>query len=281
MGQYLWLLLSGAVFGVANVIPGVSGGTMAVVMGVYDGLVDAIGNFRKNWRKSVKFLLPFLAGAGVAILLFAKLVRVLLEAYPTQVLFFFCGLIIGCLPAVAKRAAESGIKPGTVIAGLVTLAFMIATMFFQGSETGNVLQSLTVQSGLLLFISGMVAAFAMVIPGVSGSMMLMIMGMYWTVLTAVDELNILLLLPFALGVLAGLLLGTKFIAFCLKRFPSVTYGAIVGLVLGSVVAMFRDVSFSVNAQGLVSLIFLLLGAAIAILMGRSGAKAASAEERSR
>lgn len=269
----LWLVLAGAVFGIANVIPGVSGGTLAVVMNVYDGLIDSIANFRKHWKQSLRFLFPFLVGAGAAILLFSKLVKFLLDEYPMQVNFFFIGLIIGSIPMIAGKALKgTKVHFGHIVGLLVGLGLMVGMFFLSPNETAAVETQLTVPLFFTLLLSGIIAAVTMIIPGISGSLMLLVLGMYNTVIAAVSDLgnfnNILILLPFGFGVLIGFFAGTKLISVCLSKAPKVTYCLILGLVVGSLLPVFAESGFVFSTGGLIACGFLLIGAALAFFMGR-------------
>lgn len=273
MLEMLWLVLAGAVFGIANVIPGVSGGTLAVVMNVYDGLIDSIANFRKHWKQSLRFLLPFLVGAGAAILLFSKLVKYLLEHFPMQVNFFFIGLILGSIPMIAGKALKNTkVKPAHILCLLLGLGVMVGMFFLSPSETAAVETQLNVPLFFMLLLSGFIAAVTMIIPGISGSLMLLVLGMYNTIISAVSDLgnlnNILILLPFGFGVLIGFFAGTKLIAVCLRKAPKVTYCLILGLVIGSLLPVFAESGFALSTGGLISCGFLLIGAALAFFMSR-------------
>ena len=108
--KFLVNVLRGAIIGIANIIPGVSGGTMAVVMNIYDQLIGSISKFFRNFKKNLLFLIPILIGAGAGIFLFSLLLGSLLEKYPMPVNFFFLGLILGSIPMLYKRATAEGFK---------------------------------------------------------------------------------------------------------------------------------------------------------------------------
>lgn len=268
MVQFLWLMLCGAIIGVADVIPGVSGGTMAVVLNIYDELIDAVGNFFKNWKKNVRFLIPFGIGAGLAIIIFGKLIKFLLENYPMQVNFFFLGLILGSIPLISKKSLAGGIKVPGVVALLGGAGVMVAIFLLSPAESAGLITTLTPYYFFLLVVTSFVAAIAMIVPGISGSMMLLIFGVYYSVIGAVSDLNILVLIPVAIGVLAGLLLGAKLIAVCLKKFPQITYCVIFGLIIGSLFPVIRNAGFTFSLTGLISILLMLVGAVTAYLMSR-------------
>lgn len=266
--QFIWNLLRGAVIGIANVIPGVSGGTMAVVLNIYDTLIGSVSRFFRDWKKNLLFLIPIVLGAGAGILLFSKLVDTLLLQFPTAVNFFFLGLIVGSIPLIAKRAFQGGFRPVHLVPCVLALGLMLALAFFApASDVGAAVGALDAASFLKLLVSGLIAAVAMLLPGVSGSMMLMIFGVYFTVINAVSTFNIPLLLPVGIGVVLGLLGGAKLIDIFLRRFPQATFWAVLGLILGSLVPVWRQAGFTFTLEGLVAVLLLFVGAGVALLLG--------------
>ncbi len=252
-------LLKGIFIGAANIIPGVSGGTMAVSMGIYDKLMEAIGNLAGHFKKSFKTLLPIIIGMVIGILGFSLLVPHLLSNYPFQTCMCFAGLVIGGIPelvgktaAALKKEKRSNIGPFHVIFFIIFVALSIFMAL--SNPSGADLHDLTMnfKNFCLLFGIGAVAAAAMVVPGISGSLILMMLGYYESILEAIGNLisglksfnwtligqNMLILLPFALGCIVGIILIAKLITLLLKKFASVSYCAIIGLVITSPFAIF-------------------------------------------
>nr|WP_319777148.1 DUF368 domain-containing protein [uncultured Sphaerochaeta sp.] len=260
--QYFGLLGKGALIGVANTVPGVSGGTIAVVTGIYDEMMESISHFIKSW----KFLAVLIVGAGAGILIFAHLIEYLFENYPFQTLYSFVGLILGGVPFLWKKADfGKKIHFSWVIAFVV--AFVLVVIMGLSAEPGESepIRILTASSGLLIFLSGAAGAAAMIIPGVSGSFLLLLMGMYTTFIAAVNDLNFSILIIAGLGVAVGILGVARIMSFCLKRFPKVTYSVIFGLVFGSIVALWPGVAG--GGAGILSLIFIPLGIAAGYFLG--------------
>ncbi len=232
--------LVGIVLGIANVIPGVSGGTMAVVFGVYDRLIAAITLNVKKILKDLPFLLLLGAGLVTGIILFSHIVTWLFGRWPYQTNYFFLGIILGSVPFIHVRAKGKGFTPGSWVAIAAGIAVMVAMYFLDsGQESGAV--AVTQASPALvawLVAMGFIAAVTMIIPGISGSFVLLILGAYQTIVQAVSDLNIPLLAPVAAGVIAGLLLGAQLVRFLLGRFHGLTYAAIYGLVIGSLLPVF-------------------------------------------
>lgn len=245
MKNNIILMLKGAVFGVANIIPGVSGGTIALTMGIYEDFILSISNFFNKPKKSLKFLLPFGIGAALSILLMSKLISFCLDKFPFPTTLFFVGLILGGVPMLTKKVKKKKIKPTNL--GIATLTFSIVMiMFFM--KSGNNFVNL-VNSNLLMYLVlglvGMIAAATMIIPGVSGSFVLMLLGFYEPIVNTVGDLtnfsnlvhNLLILAPFGLGVLVGMILIAKLIEFLFKKYEVPTYYAILGFVIASIITL--------------------------------------------
>lgn len=243
-------ILRGIVIGVANIIPGVSGGTMMVSMGIYDTLIYSITHLFSEFKKSIKALLPYAVGMLVGIAALAGLLKWLFAHYPLPTNTTFIGLILGGISPLIRKIERKRLNMSTVLVFLVFVAIIILLAL-----TGDVAnpESLTLNFGmiLILFVMGAIAAATMIIPGVSGSMVLMLLGYYTPVLNAVDALKnavlrldlaaaatpVFTLLPFGLGVLAGIFGVAKLIEWLLRRVPTHTYCAVLGLVVASPIAI--------------------------------------------
>lgn len=262
--EHIINFFKGIIIGISNVIPGVSGGTMAVSMGIYEKLVDSIGNFFRNFKKTfvenMKFLLPIALGAGIAIILFSKLITFLLADYTMQTQFAFIGLILGSLPFILKKSNEKGFKISYIIPGILTFSIGITLAIFElMGITGQPIAYFNIDfvTIILLFVYGFISAASMVIPGISGSFILLLMGAYTAIMTAISTLNILVLIPFAIGVAVGIIACSKLISWLLNHFYGYTYYAIIGFVVGSLPAIFPGFSFDI--AGLISIIIFILG----------------------
>lgn len=276
-------ILKGIVIGIANIIPGVSGGTMAVSMGIYDKIIHAVTHLLKEFWQSVKTLLPYGIGMVLGLLVFARGIAYLFAHIPLQTALLFIGLIFGGLPAILTRV--KGKKTGGVGIGLFLLFFALIPVLqlLGGEETAG---ALTGGVGLLfiLFLIGILASATMVIPGVSGSMILMSLGYYTPILNTVNDCVdallafdframlacVRILLPFGLGVVVGIVLIAKLVEFLLKRFEGYTYCAILGLVAASPLAVFMSgIVYKVTVVGVVTGILAFgVGIVVALLLGR-------------
>ena len=279
-------ILRGVVIGVANIIPGVSGGTMMVSMGVYDTLIHCITHLFSEFRQSVKTLLPYAVGMLIGIVALTSLLKFLFANYPLPTSTTFIGLILGGLnPLLAKIRHK---KLGGISIGVFVLFFAgIIAMALTGDVSNP--DSLTVDVGqmIILLVMGAVAAATMIIPGVSGSMVLMLLGYYNPVLNAVDALKnavfsmdfaamggpVLMLAPFCVGVALGIFGVAKLIEWLLARFPTQTYCAVLGLVVASPVAILlrTDMTGVSWLMIVISLVTFALGFAAAMALARGSA----------
>ena len=268
--DFLSRMLKGLVVGVANIIPGVSGGTMAVVMGIYDKLIGAVSDLRRDFKNSVIYLFPIGVGALLGILLFSYLIEYLLANFTMPTNIFFLGLILGSIPMIYRRATREKLKKVSLLPFAASFAVMIVMTLLQNvTDAGSALiTTLDVGSAIRLFLSAVAAAACMIMPGISGSMIMVLLGVYTSVLTAISSFNLPVLIPVALGVLLGVFWGAKLIDWCMKRFEQQTYFAILGLIAGSILPILLNAGYTPGLHTLLSLIALIAGAAIAFWMSR-------------
>ena len=276
-------ILKGMVIGIANVIPGVSGGTMMVSMGIYDKLIHCITHLFSEFNKNVMFLLPIVIGMGIAIIGSSFTIEKAFERFPIQTSLMFVGLVVGGLPAMWKNVKGQTIKPGHMAAFMVFFA-VVVVMAFMGDTEGNAVDlSFNAINVVKLFSVGVIAAATMVIPGVSGSMMLLLLGYYYPVLSAINSfisdlitLNIdgLLagcgvLVPFGIGVVVGIFAIAKLIEIIFSKFPLYAYWAIIGLIVASPIAIIAMGSFPIiNVMTVFAgIVSLAVGFVIAMKLG--------------
>lgn len=280
-------ILRGMVIGVANIIPGVSGGTMMVSMGIYDTLIHCITHLFSEFKKSIKTLLPYAIGMLVGIVALASLLTFLFDNYPLPTYTAFIGLILGGLKPLLNKVDKK--KLNAVAIGLFVVFFALIVLMATTGEVVNP-DSLTISLGqmLILLAMGCIASATMIIPGVSGSMVLMLLGYYTPILNAVSNLKdavfaldfaamlnpILTLAPFGIGVVLGIFGVAKLIEWLLARFPTYTYCGVLGLVISSPVAILIRADLTGVTFGivLVSLVTFAIGFAAAMLLAKHSAE---------
>ena len=375
--QNILAVLYGLVFGIANVIPGVSGGTMLVVFGCYDKVCGALTLNLKEIKKNIVFLIFFGIGAVLGIVGFAFVVTWLFENFPTQTNMFFMGLIIGSVPLIIRNATvKDKFRPTCIVPFIIGLAAVVglalaesgslendtnmcvagfrtengittvemhnntdrtvksweiefedeANVVLDGKVTGaraeynastiekiqsilgfqmepqvancfrsnpdmviepngsyiftyegeltavgsklSVSYKMDVPFFLTMMVALFVAAIAMIIPGVSGSFVMLTLGVYTTVIGAVKDLDFAIIIPCAIGAVIGLVFGARLITWLMKKYSLMTYSAILGLVAGSIYVIL-PAGFGLNLATLAGVVCLAIGAFIAYIVGKN------------
>ena len=275
--EYLLLILKGMIIGVANIIPGVSGGTLMITLGIYEEVIDTISHFFKNFKKNLKFIIPLAIGMVLSILILSKLISWCLEKHPFPTTLFFIGLIIGGIPLLWKKVKASKYKWTNWLVFIITFGVVLTFAFLKSGDFVIDLNSLTTFGYLTLFIIGMVSAATMVIPGISGSFVLMLLGYYEPIVKTIKDLtnfdllghNLLILIPFGLGIVVGIVLIAKLIEYLLNKYPVKTYYGVLGFVLASLIAIVKPM-FGVSPsiiEIIISFVLLIGGGLIAYKLG--------------
>ncbi len=288
--RFFRLFAVGGAMGIANIIPGVSGGTIAVVFGIYEELMEALSGFisdkAKRWQY-IRFLILVFGGALLSIFLFARLLAWAFDNYELITVYFFLGLIIGSIPVVVRAHSDMQIKTNRVIAFLVGLFIVVALAQLQGSEgviegaSSRELLQINWTNYLYFVLSGAVAASAMIIPGLSGSFILILLGVYRTVLDSLSQISkirslsaispeikiqIGIIISLAIGVVAGILGFSRLMNWALKHHPALMMYFILGLIIGSLYQIYPGFEFSWH--GSAAVLSLLFGFIIALRFGR-------------
>lgn len=285
MRNFLSTVLKGFGMGAANVVPGVSGGTIALITGIYSRLIASISSFAsvkiwkilfksgfKSWWKEVDgyFLLALFVGLLLSILTLAKLVTWALVEYPVLTWAFFFGLII--VSAVYMLIQVKDFRWKDIVWPLVGVALGLLFCYLTPTHTPD--------TAWFYFLSGAIAICTMILPGVSGSFVLQIFGNYDTVMKALDvsALNFSVLVPFAIGAVVGIVAFSKFLKWLLSRYEKATMLLLVGFVLGTVLKVWPWADMqAVEAAGHGLQIggaigFMLLGAALVIIIQKISKK---------
>lgn len=278
-------ILKGMVIGIANIIPGVSGGTMMVSMNIYDKLIHCITHLFSEFKKSIGFLLTIALGMGIAIIASSFCLEELFAKVPIQTNLAFIGLILGGLPAIYKNVKGNKVKIGHIIAFLVFFLVVVGLAALGETEGNAADMTFNLINVIKLFVVGLIAAGTMVIPGVSGSMMLMLMGYYQPILSTITDFisalvaldmdgvlkGFSILIPFGIGVLAGIFAIAKVIEVIFAKFPLYAYWAIIGLIVASpiaIVLMNMTAFAAINAVSILTgLISFGVGFVIAMKLG--------------
>ena len=222
--------------GSTMLIPGVSGGSMAIILGIYDRLVAAVSSFTQNVKENIAFLVTFAVSAGIGMFLLAKPILVLWEMYPKAMGFFFMGAVAGGIPAIYKEAGIEKIKWRYV--AYVLIGFGIAAAMSLPGINVMMTETDGQHSALYLFVAGIIAAVALVLPGISISFLLLFLGLYNELMQAVSEMNLSFLIPMGIGILLGVILVTRALETAMKKYPKITYLTILGFVIGSLIEVF-------------------------------------------
>lgn len=288
--EYVLNVLKGTVIGVANAIPGVSGGTMMVILKVFDRLMDILSDLSiKKIKDNFFFLLTIGIGMVIGILGSATVLSYCFEHYYVQTQFFFMGIVAGSLPSVYKEAVSEGkLRPIHAVPFIIGLVLMIAvTIASLHVSDGSVITKLTVPSFVYMFVCLMLAAAAMIMPGLSGSLVMVILGAYQTIIEAISMDNIRerypLIIPAILGAAAGILLCAKAVSIALKKSRQGTYAAIMGLIVGSFFAIWPrktaegGADFQWGMTAVFAFIFLVIGIAVPFIFDKLGSKTAAKE----
>ncbi|MBT2581367.1 DUF368 domain-containing protein [Planococcus sp. ISL-109] len=234
----------GILMGISDLIPGVSGGTIAFILGIYDRLLESIsGFFSREWKKQLGFLVPLGMGIVITLLLFSRFIEYLLSNHYEATQFFFMGLILGVLPYIMKQAeVKKNFTARHLVILLIIGAALASMAFIQTSDNVAPITELSVPTFFLLFFSGWIASMAMLLPGISGSFILLLIGVYSTAINALSTLNLPIVMAIGAGVMIGFVVSSKAITYLLEHFTYVTYAAIIGLILGSLFVVFPGFS---------------------------------------
>ena len=245
MKDTLYTSACGAWIGGTMTVPGVSGGSMAMILGIYDRLIASVNGIlqKGKFKESLLFLIKFLLGAVVGLFLFAKLITLALTYVSIPTRYFFLGAVAGGAPMIFRAAQIRKVGVSVFvypIVGIVSalLISLIPEGIFEIDGTG----ALAVLAGVVIqLLGGIVIAIALVLPGISVSQMLLVLGVYEKLTAAVDALDIMTLLSFAplvIGTVGGILLTTNLIERAMKKYPTATYLIVFGFILGSLPELF-------------------------------------------
>ena len=237
------LIVKGFFMGLTNLIPGVSGGTIAIVLGIYDKLINVISHLFKNFKENIKFIIPIGIGIVLSVLTMSKVISFALEKYLFITILFFVGAIAGGIPMLYNKV--KGKKKDIISYIIFTLTFMlIIGLTFLTGDNEITLTNDIIGMIKILFV-GIIAAGTMIIPGISGSAVLMTLGYYEPILSIVKDItnfsnlgyNLSICIPFGIGVLLGVFLIAKLIEYLFKKYETKTYYGVLGFVFSSMISI--------------------------------------------
>lgn len=256
--KFLIELFKGIMIGAGAILPGISSGVLCVIFGIYDKLLDSVLNLFKDFRKNFKFLFPIALGGIIGIIIFSKLLQFLLYKYPLHTKSIFIGLILGGVVLLFKDISQKNkIKISNMIYLLISLFIGIFMVYFE-NKIG--LKNIENISYIYLGLCGFLMSIGIVVPGVSSTIILMLMGVYSLYLSSVATLYLPVLIPMLVGVLLGSFIFMKIIKFLLDRFYIRTMFLIIGFTLGSIFVLFPDINTILEL--IISMVCICLGYSI-------------------
>ncbi|MCB6994578.1 DUF368 domain-containing protein [bacterium 210820-DFI.6.37] len=253
-------MLYGVLIGIAAIAPGLSGGTIAIALGFYEDLLRAVGNLLTDFKKNALYLLPFGAGGMASVAALSVVISFLFSRYPLPSNMLFIGFILGTLPFITGKL-RSNLKGlvSHIFTALLFFILVLIPLFLKPAGISEISSSEALSGGpktmLLLVLLGVIIAAALVIPGLSGTMILSAMGFYKTLLliastfvTALAGLDfsaafrqMIFILPLVIGVLLGIFLTARFISLLFEKVPAYVYSAVLGLILATPFVMLADI----------------------------------------
>jgi len=263
----------GMIYGVAHIVPGLSGGTFLVIFGCYDVVCEAFALNITAIRKNFLFLMLFGIGTMGGLIVFAHIITFLFVNFAIQTNLFFMGLILGGIPLISKIATkEERFKPICIVPFSLGLALVVSLFLLE--RTGLFDVEATETAGLIyttrIVFYSFIAAIAMIMPGISGAFILVVFGVYDIFMEAVRVMDFTVIVPAAIGILIGIVIGAKLVLLLLHKFKLMVYSAIIGMVAGSIIPLLPE-GFGINIATLTGIVFLILGGSIALFMGKKEA----------
>jgi len=255
-------------------VPGVSGGSMAMVLGLYDKLINSLGHIFDSFKSNFIFLLEFGVAALAGIVLCAKPITSIIDRFPIVSMFFFIGLVFGSIPMLYKKAEVKKFSFPALFWFLLGAVIVISMEFLPPMESASAASGMSFSMILLQLLAGVAVAIGFILPGISTSYLLLILGVYRFIMNAIDNLDILALIPFIIGFILGVLLLTRFLDWCMRKYPTITYLIILGFLVGSVIPIYPG-----TPQGLDILYSIIAFAAGAVLIYFVSKKESELEEK--
>ncbi len=242
--NYVIQFLKGLTIGATMVVPGVSGGTMALILGIYDQLIHAISSFFKNVKENIIFLLVVGVGGIIGIAAISSFVEYSLEVFEYPMKFFFIGIVLGGIPILYEKTNVNNKKKTDWIFFVIGILIIGSLILLDRSIDGELLNLANSQNFLgavFLFIAGIVISIGLILPGISTSFLLLTLGLYSPIIDAVKTMNIGFLAPILIGIAFGVITSTKILENFMQKKPRPTYLLIIGFVLASMIEVFPGI----------------------------------------
>ena len=262
--SFLLNCIKGIFIGSGAILPGISSGVLCIIFGIYEKLLDSILNFFKNIKKNTKFLLPIIIGIAIGVLIFSNFLNYFLINFPMQTKSIFIGLILGSIPSLLKKSTKNTNFKLHFLVFLLISFFIGVFLVILENYIPNI--NTTSFSFSYLFLSGFLMSIGVIVPGVSNTIILMLMGVYNIYLHSLSNLHFPVLIPMGLGLILGSFIFMKLTNFLLKNYHDETFFSIIGFSLGSIFVLMPNISFDLNT--LISLLCILLGFTIFSLFNK-------------
>ena len=269
MKSFCYRILCGFCLGISVFAPGISGSIMAIILGIYDKIIDITSNPLKNLKNNIKFVFPMGIGAAISLVLFVLVFSYLFETYEKATYLLFIGLIAGNLPMIFKEANKSKFSWLYLIGAIAAFA----CAFTMGVLSKNItdIQETTGQYSLIyLALCGAVAGFAALIPGMSISMILIVMGVYSYLIEAAKSIDIIIITVVGTAFTVAMILSSRLIKFIFKRFCGMANNMVLGFLVGSIGGIACIIPTS--GSNLIGLLILIIGLAVSLLFVFLGKK---------
>lgn len=260
--KFLSYFIKGLLIGIGAVAPGVSGGTIAVIFGLYERITDAIANVFKSFKEDFMFFLPIGLGGGVGVLAFSNVMKYLFLHYDVQVKYLFIGLMVGTLPAVLKQANKKGFRRIYILPCIVALGVTLFSIYLDNRGINVIPEA---NPSILSFVGyGAVIGIGTIVPGISASFVLMYLGAYQLLLEGLSSIDLSVLIPVGAGFGLSIIAFAKLVSFMFRRFYGYTYYTVLGFVIGSIIAIFPGIAM--DMKHMVSILLLVSGFYLSLVL---------------
>ncbi len=268
ISEIIMRLIHGAIIGLGAVLPGISGGVLCVVFGVYKPIMELLSHPFKAIKKYAKLLIPVVIGIGIGFLAISKLLGFLLNKYPDPSVCLFVGLIAGMLPSLFREAGEKGRTKGSFVS--LAVCFVVVLALLLGLNAVHV--TIVPNFGWYLFC-GFCIALSVIAPGMSFSTLLMPLGLYTPLVEGIGNLDFSVLVPAGIGALITVILLAKAVDTLMNRHYSIVFHGIIGIVIAATIVIIPFKSFTVGIkEAIINIVCLAVGIVVALVLDKFNSK---------